>query len=123
MVVSIKGQKYWLWRAVYASGYVLDALLQSRRDKRAALRLMYELLKGQETPPRVIVTDKLRSYDAAKREIMPGIEHRSHKELNNQAENSHLPVRRREKRMMRFKSAGHCQHFVSMHPQVANLFI
>jgi len=116
MVVSIKGQKYWLWRAV-------DALLQSRRDKRAALRLMYKLLKGQETPPRVIVTDKLRSYDAAKREIMPGIEHRSHKGLNNRAENSHLPVRRREKRMMRFKSAGHCQHFVSMHPQVANLFI
>ncbi len=122
MVVSIKGQKYWLWRAVDANGYVLDALLQSRRDKRAALRLMYKLLKGQETPPRVIVTDKLRSYDAAKREIMPGIEHRSHKGLNNRAENSHLSVRRREKRMMRFKSAGHCQHFVSVHAQVANLF-
>ncbi len=115
MVVSIKGQKYWLWRAV-------DALLQSRRDKRAALRLMYKLLKGLETPPRVIVTDKLRFYDAAKREIMPGIEHRSHKGLNNRAENSHLPVRRREKRMMRFKSAGHCQRFVSVHPQVANHF-
>ncbi len=83
---------------------------------------MYKLLKGQETPPRVIVTDKLRSYDAAKREIMPGIEHRSHKRLNNRAENSQLPVRRREKRMMRFKSAGQCQHFVSVHAQVANLF-
>lgn len=122
MVVSIKGQKYWLWRAVDANGYVLDALLQSRRDKRAALRLIYKLLKGQESPPRVIVTDKLCSYDAAKRKIMPGTEHRSHKGLNNRAENSHLPVRRREKRMMRFKSAGHCQHFVSVHAPAANLF-
>ncbi len=122
MVVSIKGQKYWLWRAIDANGYVLDALLQSRRDKWAAQRLMRKLLKRQGAALRVMVTDKLRSYNAAKREIMPGVEHRSHKGLNNRAENSHLPVRRRERRMMRFKSARQCQRFVSVHGQVANLF-
>lgn len=122
MVVSIKGKKYWLWRAVDANGYVLDALLQSRRNKGAALRLMRKLLKGQGVTPRVMVTDKLRTYDAAKREIMPGIEHRSHKRLNNRAENSHLAVRRRERRMMRFKSVRQCQYFVSTHGQIANLF-
>jgi putative transposase len=123
MVVTIKGRKYWLWRAVDANGYVLDALLQSRRNKRAALRLMRKLLRGQGTTPRVMVTDKLRSYSAAKAELMPGVEHRSHKGLNNRAENSHLPVRRRERRMMRFKSARQCQRFVSTHGPIANLFL
>lgn len=99
-------------RAVDANGYVLNALLQNRRNKAAALRLMRKLLKGQGTTPRVLVTDKLRSYSAAKAELMPGVEHRSHKGLNNRAENSHLPVRRRERRMMRFKSARECQRFV-----------
>lgn len=122
MVVSIKGKKYWLWRAVDANGYVLDALLQSRRNKGAALRLMRKLLKSQGVTPRVMVTDKLRSYSAAKRQLMPGVEHRSHKGLNNRVENSHLPVRRRERRMMRFKSARQCQRFVSIHGQIANLF-
>ena len=123
MVVTIKGKKFWLWRAVDANGYVLDALLQSRRNKRAALRLMRKLLKGQGTTPRVMVTDKLRSYSAAKSELMPGVEHRSHKGINNRAENSQLPVRRRERRMMRFKSARQCQRFISTHGQVANLFL
>lgn len=123
MAVSIKGKKYCLWQAVDANGYVLDALLQSRRNKRAALRLMRKLLKGQGIAPRVMVTDKLRSYSAAKTELMPGVEHRSHKGLNNRAENSHLPVRRRERRMMRFKSARQCQRFVSTHSQIANLFL
>ncbi|EDQ33083.2 Transposase [Hoeflea phototrophica DFL-43] len=122
MVVAIKGKKYWLWRAVDADGYVLDALIQSRRNKKAALRLMRKLLKGQCVTPRVMITDKLRSYDAAKRKIMPGVEHRSHKGLNNRAENSHLVVRRRERGMIRFKSAGQCQRFVSVHGQIANLF-
>lgn len=122
MVVTIKGKRYWLWRAVDANGYVLDALLQSRRNKAAALRLMRRLLKNHGTTPRVLVTDKLRSYSAAKAELMPGVEHRSHKGLNNRAENSHLPLRRRERRMMRFKSARQCQRFVSVHGQVANLF-
>lgn len=114
MVVSIKGKKYWLWRAVDANGYVLDALLQSRRNKGAALRLMSKLLKSQGVTPRVMVTDKLRSYSAAKRQLMPGIEHRLHKGLNNRVENPHLPVRRREKRRMRFKSARpDCESFPS----------
>ena len=123
MVVTIKGKKYWLWRAVDTNGYVLDALLQSRRNKAAAMRLIRKLLKDQGTAPRVMVTDKLRSYSAAKSQLMPGVEHRSHKGLNNRAENSHLPVRRRERRMMRFKSARQCQRFVSAHGQIANLFL
>lgn len=123
MVVTIKGKKYWLWRAVDANGYVLDALLQGRRNKAAALKLMRKLLKSQRRAPRVMVTDKLRSYSAAKAEMMPGVEHRSHKGLNNRAENSHLAVRRRERRMMRFKSARQCQRFVSTHGQIANLFL
>jgi putative transposase len=123
MVVTIKGKKYWLWRAVDANGYVLDAMLQNRRNKAAAPRLMRKLLKGQGTTARVLVTDKLRSYPAAKPELMPGVEHRFHKRLNNRAENSHLPVRRRERRMMRFKSARQCQRFVSTHGQIANLFL
>jgi len=123
MVVSIKGKKYWLWRSVDANGYVLDALLQSRRNKKAAVRLMRKLRKSQSLTPRVKVTDKLRSYSAAKAELIPGIEHRSHKGLNNRVENSHLAVRRRERRMMRFKSARQCQSFVSAHGQIANLFL
>jgi putative transposase len=122
MVVAIKGRKYWLWRAVDADGYILDALIQSRRNKQAALKLMRKLLKGQCVTPRVMITDKLRSYDAAKREIMPGVEHRSHRGLNNRAENSHLAVRRRERGMIRFKSARQCQLFVSIHGPIANLF-
>ncbi len=123
MAVAIKGKKYWLWRAVDANGYVLDVLLQSRRNKAAVLRLMRKLLKGQGTAPRVMVTDKLRSYSAAKADLMPGVEHRSHKGLNNRVENSHLAIRRRERRMMRFKSARQCQRFVSTHGQIANLFL
>ncbi len=81
------------------------------------------MLKVQGTAPRVMITDKLRSYSAAKVELMPGIEHRSYNGLNNRAENSHLPLRRRERRMMRFKSARQCQRFVSTHGQIANLFL
>lgn len=123
MVVTIKGKKCWLWCAVDANGYVLDALSQSRRNKRAALRLMRKLLKVQGTTPWIMITDKMRSYSAEKAELMPGVEHRSHKGINNRAENSHLAVRRRERRMMRFKSARQCQRFVSTHGQIANLFL
>jgi putative transposase len=122
MVVSIKGRKHWLWRAVDANGHVLDALVQSRRDRKAALRLLRKLLKQQGIAPRVMITDKLRSYGAAKNELMPGVEHRSHKGLNNRAENSHLVVRRRERTMKRFKSSRQCQRFVSIHGPIANLF-
>lgn len=83
---------------------------------------MRKLMKGQEHSPRVMITDKLRSDDAAKRDVMPGVEHRSHKGLNNRAKNSHQPVRRRERIMKGFKSARHLQRFVSIHDPVTNLF-
>ncbi|MER8383873.1 IS6 family transposase [Mesorhizobium sp. M1405] len=122
VVITIGGKKHWLWRAVDQDGFVLDVLVQSRRNAKAAKRLMRKLLKGQGRSPRVMITDKLQSYGAAKREIMPGVEHRSHKGLNNRAENSHQPVRRRERIMKRFKSARHLQRFVSVHDPIANLF-
>ena len=120
--ISIQGKKHWLWRAVDQDGFVLDVLVQSRRDAKAAKRLMRRLLKGQGRSPRVMITDKLRSYGAAKQNIMPGVEHRSHKGLNNRAENSHQPVRRRERIMKRFKSKRHLQRFGSIHDPIANLF-
>ena len=104
VVITIAGKKHWLWRAVDQEGFVLDVLVQSCRDKKAAKRLLRKLLKKHLRAPRVLITDKLRSYGAAKREIMPGVEHRQHKGLNNQAENSHQPTRRRERIMKRFKS-------------------
>ena len=122
VVISIAGKKHWLWRAVDQDGFVLDVLVQSRRDKKAAKRLFRKLLKKQGRAPRVLVTDKLKSYAAAKREIMPGVEHRQHKGLNNRAENSHQPTRRRERIMKRFKSPRQVQRFLSTHDQVANVF-
>src|SRR5271155_2695288 len=122
VVISIAGKKHWLWRAVDQDGFVLDVLVQSRRDKKAAKRLFRKLLKKQGRAPRVLVTDKLRNYAAAKREIMPGVEHRQHKGLNNRAENSHQPTRRRERIMKRFKSPRQVQRFLSIHDQIANVF-
>jgi putative transposase len=122
VAIKIAGVKHWLWRAVDQTGMVLDVLVQSRRDKRAAKRLLCKLLKRQCRAPRVMITDKLPSYRAAKREVMPGIEHRQHKGLNNRAENSHQPTRRRERQMKRFKSARQAQRFLSAHDQIANLF-
>ena len=122
VVVSIAGTKHWLWRAVDQDGFVLDVLVQSRRNAKAARRLMRKLLKGQGRAPRVMITDKLGSYAVAGRETMPGVEHRRHKGLNNRAENSHQPTRRREKIMKRFKSARQLQRFVSIHDPIANLF-
>ena len=123
VVLTIAGEKHWLWRAVDQEGFVLDVLVQSRRDKKAAKRLFRKLLKKQGRTPRVLITDKLRSYAAAKREIMPGVEHRQHKGLNNRAENSHQPTRRRERIMKRFKSPRQVQRVLSIHDQVANVFL
>ncbi len=103
-------------------GVVLDILVQSRRNATAAKRLLRKRLKKQGIAPRVVITDKLASYGAAKREILPGVEHRQHRGLNNRAENSHQPTRRRERIMKRFKSAGQAQRFLSAHDQIANLF-
>ena len=122
VAVSIAGEQRWLWRAVDQNGFVLDVLVQRRRDAQAARRLMKRLLKSAVTPPRVMITDKLRSYGAAKAKMDLRIEHRQHKGLNNRAENSHQSTRRRERIMKRFKSTRHAQRFLSVHDQVANLF-
>jgi putative transposase len=122
MVVTVAGKKQWLWRAVDQNGFVLDVLVQSRRNAKAAKRLMRKLLKKQGHAPRVMITDKLGSYAVAGREIMPKVEHRRHKGLNNRAENSHQPMRQRERIMKRFKSPGQLQRFVSIHDPIANLF-
>src|SRR5260221_1366892 len=112
VMLSIRGQKHLLWRAVDQDGDVLDILVQSRRNKKAAKRFFRKLLKGLPYVPRVIITDKLRSYGAAKREFLPGVEHRQHKGLNNRAENSHQPTRLREKKMRRFTSAKQAAHLI-----------
>src|SRR5215469_650827 len=122
LVLKIAGVKHWLWRAVRQTGIVLDILVQRGRDKYAAKRLLLKLLKKQMRVPRVMITDKLASYGAAKREVMPGIDHRQHKGLNNRAESSHQPTRRRERQMKQFKSAGQAQRFLSAHDQINNLF-
>ena len=120
--LTINGQRYYLWRAVDQHGYVLDILVQPRRDKRAAKRFLRKLLKGLRYVTRVIITDKLKSYEAARKEIIPGVEHRQHKGLNNQAELSHQPTRQRERQMRRFKSPGHAQRFLSAHGPINDLF-
>jgi putative transposase len=122
VAIKIAGVKHWLWRAVDQTGIVLDVLVQSRRDKQAARRLLRKLLKKQMRLPHVMITDKLASYGAVKREIMPSVEHRQHKGLNNRAENSHQPTRRRERQMKRFKSPGQAQRFLYAHDQINNLF-
>ena len=120
--LSINGQRDYLWRAVDQDGYVLDILVQSRRNKRAAQRFFRKLLKGLCYVPRVIITDKLKSDEAARKELMPGVEHRQHKGLNNRAELSHPPTRQRERPMRRFKSPGHAQRFLSAHDPINNHF-
>ncbi|MCX4404742.1 IS6 family transposase [Streptomyces sp. NBC_01764] len=111
--LKINGEHKYLWRAVDQDGNVLDILVQNRRDKAAARRFFRRLMKKTGTVPRVVVTDKLRSYGAAHREVMPCVEHRSHKGLNNRAENSHQPTRQRERAMKGFRSIGGAQRFLS----------
>ena len=122
VVITIAGVEHWLWRAVDQNGMVLDILVQSRRDTQAAKRLLRKLTKRQCRSPRVMITDKLASYGAAKRAVMPSVEHRKHKGLNNRAENSHQPTRQRERQMKRFKSAGQAQRLLSAHDGINNLF-
>jgi putative transposase len=115
MAVTIAGQQFWLWRAVDDEGEILDLLVQRRRDKAAAVKLMRKLLKKQGFAPDVLVTDKLRSYGAAKAEIGLSARHERGLRKNNRAENSHQPTRRRERKMQRFKSPGSAQRFLCVH--------
>ncbi len=111
--LKINGKQQYLWRAVDQYGNVLDILVQSRRNTGAARKFFRKLLTGCTYVPRVLITDKLASYGAAKREVLPSVEHRQSRYLNNRAENSHQPTRKRERVMQRFKSAGHAQRFLS----------
>ncbi len=111
--LTINGQRQYLWRAVDQEGNVLDILVHPRRDKRAAKHFLRTLLKGLQYTPRVIITDKLGSYGAAKKAILPGVAQRQHKGRNNRAENAHQPTRPRERLLRRFKSAGHAPRFLA----------
>jgi putative transposase len=121
-VLKINGATHWLWRAVGQAEMVLDVLVQSRRDKQAVRRRFRKLLKRQMRSPRVMITAKLASYGAAKKDVMPSVEHHQHKGLNKRAANSHQPMRRRERQMKRFKSAGQAQRFLSAYDGINNLF-
>ena len=111
--MKINGITGYLWRAVDQHGNVLDVLVQSRRNAKAAKRFFRKLLKGLRYVPRVLVTDKLASYGVAHRQLMPSVAHRQSRYLNNRAENSHQPTRQRERAMKRFKSVRHAQRFLS----------
>src|SRR5215213_10664714 len=120
--ITINGQTHYLWRAVDQDGEVLDILVQSRRNTAAAKKFFRKLLSGLQYVPRALITDKLASYGAAKREVLPSVEHRQHKGLNNRAENSHQPTRERERRMRQFKSPGHAQRFLAAYGPIAGHF-
>src|SRR5438132_9246872 len=122
MVVRIAGRHMYLWRAVDHEGEVLEILVQRRRDKRAAVKLMRKLLRKQGFAPKTVTTDKLRSYGAAFQHLGLSCHHEAGLRQNNRAENSHQVVRRRERKLQRFKSPGSAHRFLSMHAAVHNTF-
>ena len=122
LFVKIQGRQQYLWRAVDEDGDVIDILVQSRRNRRAAIRFFRKLLKSQGWVPRRLITDKLRSYPAALRTVMPSVVHCTEQYANNRAEVSHQPTRQRERQMRRFKSTAHAQRFLAVHGPVQNLF-
>ena len=122
LFVNIQGQRQDLWRAVDQDGDVIDILVQPRRDRRAAERFSRRLLNGQGGEPRRLVTDKLRSYSAARRDVMPSVRHDTSRYANNRAEVSHQSTRQRERQMRRFKSPEHAQRFLWVHGIIQNLF-
>ena len=121
VVIQVNGQKYWLWRAVDANGDTLDILVQIHRNAKAARRFLQRLIEAFGKP-RVVVTDKLRSYIKPIKSLIEGADHRAHKGLNNRAEGSHRPTRKREKIMGRFKSPRQAQRFLSAHDQINTIF-
>ena len=121
VVIPINGEKQWLWRAVDANGDTLDILVQKHRNVKAAKRFLRRLI-ARFGEPRVIVTDKLRSYIKPIKSLAPGADHRAHKGLNNRVEGSHRPTRKREKIIGRFKSPRHAQRFLYAHDQASILF-
>jgi putative transposase len=120
--IKVCGETHYLWRAVDQDGNVLDILVQSQRNAKAATRFFKKLLKGLRYAPRVMITGKLASYGAARKQMRLSIEHRQHKGLNNRAENSHQPTRQKERQMKKFKSPGKAQRFLSAHGPINNLF-
>ena len=122
-VVRIRGRRMYLWRAVDDEGEVLDVLVQKRRNKHAALKLLRRLLRNTGVHPEAIVTDKLASYRAAMKVLnLQGRHHPGGMRENNRAENSHLVIRRRERKQQRFKSQGSAQRFLSSHGPIYNVF-
>jgi putative transposase len=121
MNIKINGQTFILWRAVDSGGHELDVFLQKHRDKKAAIRFLSRLL-GQHQPPRVVITDKLKSYVKPIKHMMKQTEHRSHKRLNNRVENAHQPTRRKEKCLIKFKSPHGVQRTLSLIGKVRNIF-
>ncbi len=119
---AIQGQRHYLWRAVDQDGDAIDILVQPRRDRHAAERFFRKLLKSQGREPRRLVTDKLRSYAAAQRTVMPSVIHDTGRYKNNRAEVPHQPTRQRERQMRRFKSSAQAQRFLSVHGIIQNLF-
>jgi putative transposase len=117
--LTINSERYDLWRAVDQDGNILDLLVQRRRDKPAAKKFFRKLLQGLRDVPRVIITEHLKSYRAAKRELLPGVEHRQHRSLNHRAEQSHQPTRQRERRMQGFKSAGQAPRVLAAYGLIA----
>jgi putative transposase len=120
--IRINGTLHYLWRAVDQNGVVLDILVQDRRDGTAAKRFFKRLLNGLRDKPRRIVTDGLKSYGVAHRELLPDVRHRASRDLNNRVENSHRPTRRRERQMQRFKSPEQAQRFLSAHGMIYGHF-
>ena len=121
VVITIRGKKHWLWREIATNGEVLDILVQTRRNAKAAKRF-FQRLVAQFGEPRVVITDKLRSYIKPIKILAPGAGHRAHKGLNNAIEVSHLPTRKREKIFGRFKSNRQAQRFLSAHDQINLIF-